>query len=212
METDQAVLKCLSENLAGKRQDVIDRFPHRIAVFSDNPKALNTGEINMKSKLWKLLDEAIEAGITTLYTGLSYGGDSAAAEHFAQRKQTNSDLRIVHIQQSKSWFSEIEPCLKGFAANTLIKSTDYATIISGPNPEKSKLFRDQFIIDQCLHIVFLTDLEDDSENLYSWQLFSYATSSHKNSISHQIHMIGCAEPYIPAEPEKPAEPRQDSLF
>ena len=212
METDQAVLKCLSENLAGKRQDVIDRFPHRIAVFSDNPESVNTGEISMKSKLWKLLDEAIEAGITTLYTGLSYGGDSAAAEHFAQRKQTNKDLRIVHIQQSGSWFSEIKPCLKGFAANTLIKSTDYARIISGPNPENSKLYRDQFIIDQCLHIVFLTDLEDDSESLYTWQLFEYATSSHKNSISHQIHMIGCAEPNIPAEPEKPAEPRQDSLF
>ena len=194
METDQTVLKCLSENLAGKRQDVIDRFPHRIAVFSDT-----------HGNNFPMLEAA-------RFTGLSYGGDSAAAEHFAQRKQTNSDLRIVHIQQSRSWFAEIEPCLKGFAANTLINCTDYATIISGPNPEKSKLYRDQFIIDQCLHIVFLTDLEDDSENLYSWQLFEYATSSHKNSISHQIHMIGCAEPHIPSEPEKPAEPRQDSLF
>ena len=153
METNQTVLNCLSENLAGKKQDVIDRFPHRIGVFSDNPKTVNTGEINIKSKLWKFLDEAIEAGITTLYTGLSYGGDSAAAEHFAQRKQTNKNLHIVHIQQSRSWFSEIEPCLKAFAANTLIKSTDYARIISGPIPEQSKLFRDQFIIDQCHSIL-----------------------------------------------------------
>ena len=74
METDQTVLKCLSENLAGKRQDVIDRFQHRIAVFSDNPKAVNTGEISIKSKLWKFLDEAIrywnqKYGICTEYNG-----------------------------------------------------------------------------------------------------------------------------------------------
>ena len=212
METDQEVLKCLTEDLAGKRQDVIDRFSRRIAVFSDHPKSISTGEIRMKTLLWKFLDEAIESGITTLYTGLSYGGDSAAAEHFVLRKQTNSNLRIVHIQQSHNWMSEIEPCLKGFAANTLINNTDYTKIISAQNPERSKQIRDQFIIDQCLHIVFLTDLEDESENLYSWQLFSYATCSHKNSISHQIHMIGCADTHAKTTAGKPAEPRQDPLF
>ena len=212
METDQTVLKFLSENLADKRQDVIDRFQHRIAVFSDNPQTIDTGEIHLKSKLWKFLDEAIESGITTLYTGLSYGGDSAAAEHFIQRKQTNNNLRIVHLQTSDKWFSEIEPCLKGFAINTFIKNADYSRIIRSTNPEQSKLIRDQFIIDQCLHIVFLTDLEDDSESLYSWQMFSYATSSHKNSISHQIHIIGCTDPHTQTTEKKPVEPHQEPLF
>ena len=166
----------------------------------------------MKSILWKFLDEAIESGITTLFTGLSYGGDSAAAELFVQRKETNNNIRIVHIQQSGNWFSEIEPCLKGFAANTMISSTDYAKIIRCTDPVRSRQIRDQFIIDQCLHIVFLTNLEDESENLYSWQLFSYATSSHKNSISHQIHIIECADPHTHTTAGKPGEPRQDPLF
>ena len=212
METDQAILKYLSENLTGKEKNVIDRFTHRIAVFSDNPEKMNTGEIYLKSKLWTILDEAIDSGITTLFTGLSYGGDSAAAEHFVQRKQTNPNLRIVHIQHSRNWFSELEPCLKGFAANTLINNTDYSKIIPGTNTDRSKQIRDQFIIDQCLHIVFFTDLEDDSENLYSWQLFSYATSTHKNFIPHQIYIIGCSDPHSTATAEKHVEPRQDSLF
>ena len=67
MGTDQRVLKCLTEDLAGKRQDVIDRFSRRIAVFSDHPKTISTGEIRMKTLLWKFLDEAIESGIWTIF-------------------------------------------------------------------------------------------------------------------------------------------------
>lgn len=193
METDPKVYEYLSANLAGKSESVVERFSHRIAVFSDNPGILNIGEVQMKSKLWKYLDEAIENGITTIYTGLNFGGDSAAAELFADRKQQNSSIRIVHISHSQKWIQELDPHLKGFAVNTLIKNTDYTKTVKGSTPDQSGIIRDHFIIDQCLHLVFLMDMADSSEDSYSWQLFDYATRSHKNSISHQIHIISCTD-------------------
>ena len=193
METDQTVYEYLSSNLSGKPKDVIDRFTHRIAVFSDFPEIMNIGEIQLKSKLWDYLDEAIEAGITTLYTGLTYGADSAAAEYFVERKQNNNCLRIVHIQQSSRWISEVDPALRGFVSYTFMKSTDYSKVISGRSFEEARINRDHFLIDQCLHIVFIADLSDDSEDSYAWQMFDYATRSHPNSISHQIHIINCSD-------------------
>ena len=213
METDPKVLKYLAENLAGKPESVIERFSHRIAVFSDNPEILNIGEVQLKSRLWKHLDEAISNGITTIYTGLNFGGDSAAAELFADRKQQNPSIRIVHVAHSRQWIQKLEPQLKGFAVNTLIRNTDFMKTIDGGAPETSGIIRDHFIIDQCLHLVFILDMADSSEDSYSWQLFDYATRSHKNSISHQIHIICCSD----AKPQQPTckqtgEPFQSSLF
>ena len=211
METDPRVLEYLSADLAGKSQSVIDRFSNRIAVFSDNPEILHIGEIRLKSRLWKYLDEAIENGITTIFTGLNFGGDSAAAELYADRKQQNSGIRIVHISKSRRWMQELDPRLKGFAANTLIRNTDYTKTIDGP--ETSGLIRDHFIIDQCLHLVFLMDMSDSSDDSYSWKLFDYATCSHRNSISHQIHILSISD----AEPQQTeckqtGEPVQCPLF
>ena len=212
METDQTVYEYLLSNLSRKSKDVIDRFAHRIAVFSNLPEMMNIGEIQLKAKLWSYLDEAIEAGITTLYTGLTYGGDSAAAEFFVERKQQNTSIRIVHIQQSSHWISEVNPALRGFVSHTLIKSTDYTKIFRGHSSEKSIINRDHFIIDQCLHIVFLVDFSDDSDNSYVWQMLEYATQSHQNSISHQIHIISCSDTQKQQITGITGEPIQDSLF
>ena len=212
METDRRVYEYLSSNLSRKSKDVIDRFAQRIAVFSDFPEMMNMGEIQLKSKLWDYLDEAIEAGITTLYTGLTYGGDSAAAEFFVERKQCNAGIRIVHIQQSSRWISEVDPALRGFVSHTFMKSTDYSKVISGQSAEDSKIRRDHFIIDQCLHIVFITDLSDDSDNSYVWKMLEYATQSHPNSISHQIHIISCSDTKEQHMTGITGEPIQDSLF
>ncbi len=213
MKTDPKVLKYLADNLAGKPESVIERFSHRIAVFSDNPEILNIGEVQLKSRLWKHLDEAISNGITTIYTGLNFGGDSAAAELFADRKQQNPSIRIVHVVHSRQWIQKLEPQLKGFAVNTLIRNTDFMKTTDGGAPETSGIIRDHFIIDQCLHLVFLLDMTDSSEDSYSWQLFDYATRSHENSISHQIHIISCSDP----KPQQPiyrqtGEPVQSPLF
>ena len=212
METDQTVYEYLSANLSRKSKEVIDRFAHRIAVFSDFPEMMNIGEIHLKSKLWVYLDEAIEAGITTLYTGLTYGGDSSAAEFFIERKQQNNYIRIVHIQQSPRWISEVHPALRGFVSHTFIKNTDYSKVISGRSSENSRINRDHFIIDQCLHIVFLVDLSDDSEDSYAWQMLEYATQSHPNSISHQIHIISCFDTQKQQTTGNTGEPTQGSLF
>ena len=193
METDQTVYEYLSSNLSGKPKDVIDRYTHRIAVFSDFPEIMNIGEIYLKSKLWNYLDEAIEAGITTLYTGLTYGADSAAAEYFVERKQNNNCIRIVHIQQSSHWISEVDPALRGFVTYTFMKSTDYSKVISGS-------------------IVFIADLSDNSKDSYAWQMLDYATQSHPNSISHQIHIISCSDTQKQQIAESTGEPIQDSLF
>ncbi len=212
METDQTVYEYLSSNLSGKPKDVIDRFTHRIAVFSDFPEMMNIGEIQMKSKLWDYLDEAIEAGLTTLYTGLTYGGDSAAAEFFVDRKQQNNKIRIVHIQQSPRWIYEVDPALRGFVSHTFMKSTDYSKVIGGRSAEDSRINRDHFIIDQCLHIVFIADLSDDLGVSYAWQMLEYATQSHPNSISHQIHIISCSETNEQQKTGTTGEPTQDLLF
>lgn len=212
METDQTVYEYLSSNLSGKPKDVIDRYTHRIAVFSEFPEIMNIGEIYLKSKLWNYLDEAIEAGITTLYTGLTYGADSAAAEYFVERKQNNSCIRIVYIQQSSHWISEVDPALRGFVSYTFMKSTDYSKVISGRCYEEARINRDHFIIDQCLHIVFIADLSDNSKDSYAWQMLDYATQSHPNSISHQIHIISCSDTQKQQIAESTGEPIQDSLF
>ena len=212
METDQAVYEFLSSNLSGKPKDVIDRFAHRIAVFSDFPEMMNIGEIQLKLKLWNYLNEAIEAGITTLYTGLAYGADSAAAEFYVERKQCNAGIRIVHIPQSPRWISEVDPALRGFVSHTFMKNTDYAKVMSGRSSEESRINRDHFIIDQCLHIVFIADLSDNSKDSYAWQMLDYATQSHPNSISHQIHIISCSDTQKQQIAESTGEPIQDSLF
>ncbi len=212
METDQTVYEYLSSNLSRKSKDVIDRFAHRIAVFSDFPEMMNIGEIQLKSKLWDYLNEAIDAGITTLYTGLTYGGDSAAAEFYVERKKSDASIKIVHIQQSSRWFSEVDPALRGFVSHTFMKSTDYSKVIIGRSSENSRINRDHFIIDQCLHIVFIADLSDDSGISYVWQMLEYATQSHPNSISHQIHIISCSETREQQTTGTTGEPTQDSLF
>ena len=212
METDRRVYEYLSSNLSRKSKDVIDRFAQRIAVFSDFPEMMNMGEIQLKSKLWDYLDEAIEAGITTLYTGLTYGGDSAAAEFFVERKQCNAGIRIVHIQQSSRWISEVDPALRGFVSYTFMKSTDYSKVISGRCYEEARINRDHFIIDQCLHIVFIADLSDNSKDSYAWQMLDYATRSHPNSISHQIHIISYSDAQKQQIAEITGEPIQASLF
>ena len=189
METDQTVYQYLTANLVGKSEEIVNRYSRRIAVFSDPPEILGIGEIRLKSKLWDYLDEAIAGGITTLYTGLSYGADSAAAELFAVRKQQNRDIRIVHIRTSPKWFSETDPALQGFAVNTLQKSTDYIRYTCGYPSGDSRIVRDRFIVDQCLHIVLILDFSVRTEDSYSWQLLEYALQPRKDSISHQVHII-----------------------
>ena len=209
METDRRVYQYLAANLSGKSGEIVDRYSRRIAVFSDPPERLDIGEIKLKSKLWGCLDEAVAGGITTLYTGLSYGADSAAAEFFAVRKQQNRDIRIVHIPSSQNWLSETDPALRGFAAGTLRNSTDYTRTVPG----QSGTARDRFIIDQCLHIVLLADLSDSTEESYVWQLLDYAVTPRNNSISHQIHIISCRDvQQMQREPQKKCEPVQGSLF
>ena len=116
METDPKVLKYLAENLAGKPESVIERFSHRIAVFSDNPEILNIGEVQLKSRLWKHLDEAISNGITTIYTGLNFGGDSAAAVN-----QSGLASKMSHI--STGGGASLE-CLEGKALPGVVALTD----------------------------------------------------------------------------------------
>ena len=213
METDRRIYQYLAANLSGRSRDIVDRYSKRIAVFSDPPERLDIGEIKLKSKLWDYLDEAISGGITTLYTGLSYGADSAAAELFAVRKRQNRDIRIVHITASQDWLSGTDPALRGFAANTLRNNTDYTRTVSAKTPGLSGLARDRFIIDQCLHIVLLADLSGSSEESYVWQLLDYAVTPRNNSISHQIHIISCRDvQQMQREPQKKCEPVQGSLF
>ena len=93
-----------------------------------------------------------------------------------------------------------------------MKSTDYSKVISGRSYEEARINRDHFIIDQCLHIIFIADLSDDSEDSYAWQMLDYATRSHPNSISHQIHIISCSDTQKQQIAENIGEPTQDSLF
>lgn len=211
METDQTVYKYLTSNLQKKPKEVIDRFAHRIAVFSENPESLEIGEIQLKSKLWEFLDEAIHSGITTLYTGLTFGGDSAAAEFFSNCKKQNIAVKIVHIQDSPGWRRKIDPALRGYVSHTFIKDTDYSKMISKFQSNDSSIARDHFIIDQCLHIVFLTDFEKESEDSYTMQMLEYATSIHLYSISHQIHIISYSD-IQQQKAETLSVPAQASLF
>lgn len=212
MKTDPRVYECLSADLAGKPKDVVDRFSNRIAVFSDTPERLNIGEGVLKSKLWDILDGVVENGNATLFTGISSGADSAAAEFFTEVKNQKENIRIVHIHDFGNWFNEIDPHLRGFAANTLIRNTDYTKTVSGKTLNEPASARDHFIIDHCLHIVFLMDMTSCEDESYAWQLFDYATRSHKNSISHQIHIISCTAFRKRRDEEKTSEPVQGQLF
>ena len=167
MKTDPRIYEYLSEDLAGKPKDVVDRFSNRIAVFSDRPEKLNIGECFLKSKLWKILDDAVENGIATLYTGISCGADSAAAEFFAEMRNHKENIRIVHIPDSGDWIKGIDPHLRGFAANTLIRNTDYTKTVTGNTREEAASARDHFMIDQCLHIVSLMDMTADENESYA---------------------------------------------
>ena len=213
METDPAVYQSLSADLAGRPGKIIDRYSRRIAVFSDPPGKLGVGEIRMKSKLWDFLDEAIAGGITTLYTGLSYGADSAAAELFTLRKQENRNIRIVHIPVSRNWLSETDPALKGFAVNTFRNQTDFTKLIEKTSRNESETARDIFITYQCLHITLVMDLNDPADDSYAWRIFEYAVRNRPGSISHQIHIIGINnEPKSQPLTEGQMEPVQGSLF
>ena len=213
MEINPVLYKTLSENLRHKSNEVIDRYSRRMAVFSESPETLGIGEIYLKSILWDFLDDAISAGVTTLFTSLSYGADSAAAELFTERKQEGADVRIVHIPASKDWRKDMDPAVQGFAANSFSVGFDYSKQISGAAAENDRRIRDRFIIDQCLHITFVLDLSDDTEHSYIWNLFDYAASTHSNAITHNIHLLDCRIPGTPLKTDETAgQPFQAPLF
>ena len=213
MESDQMLYKALSNDLSGKGKEAADRYSRRIAVFSDSPENLEIGEIQLKSVLWGFLDEAVSGGICTLFTGLSYGADSAAAELFTEKKRETGEIRIVHVPARSGRNPETPVPLRGFAAGSFARSVDFSKEITGPSVLEAKMKRDRFIIDQCLHIVFVLDFTDENESSYVWELLEYSTHSHKNAISHNIHVISCGRTPQEQSADEPAgRPVQDSFF
>ncbi len=213
METNQMLYEALSNDLSGKEKEVVDRYFRRIAVFSDSPENLGIGEIRLKSVLWGFLDEAIDGGVRTLFTGLSYGADSAAAELFTEKKRENGEIRVVHVPVRCGRVPETPAALRGFAAGSFARSVDYVKEISGSSIPQAEKRRDRFVIDQCLHIVFVLDYTDENEHSYVWELLEYATHSHKNAISHNIHVISCGKTPLEQTIDGPSGgPVQDSLF
>lgn len=213
METNKLLYESLSNDLSGKGKEVIDRYCRRIAVFSDSPEKLEIGEIKMKSVLWDFLDDAVSEGIRTLFTGLSYGADSSAAELFTEKKRENGEIRIVHMPVRCNGAVATAAPLRGFAAGSFARNVDYSKEITGSSVTEAKKIRDRFIIDQCLHIVFVLDFSDENEDSYVWELLEYATHSHKNAISHNIHVISCGKEPRSQSADKPAgDPVQESLF
>ncbi len=205
--------EALTNNLCEKGKEIVDRFCRRIAVFSDSPEILEIGEIQLKSVLWAFLAEAVGEGICTLFTGLSYGADSSAAELFTEKKQENGEIRIVHMPVRCNGAAEIPTPLRGFAAGSFARNVDYSKEITGSSVTEAKKIRDRFIIDQCLHIVFILDFTEEKDESYIWELLEYATSSHKNAISHNIHVISCGKEPRSQSADKPAgDPVQKSLF
>lgn len=208
METDPRVCRSLGRSLPGKTEDAVARIARRLAVFSDPRELSRTGEVRLKSKLWGFLDEAIAGGVTTLYTGLSYGADSAAAELFAERKRTNPGIRIVHVPAAPDWMRRTDPALRPFAALTLRQAVDFTKVLSC-----GESARDRLVIGSCLHIVLVTDLSDPGDDSCVWRILDEALTARPGSIPHQIHIIGCEkEERKNIFPAVKTGPVQGSLF
>lgn len=182
------------------------KFAQRVAVFSEPLQALGCSEIRIKKIVWDRLErmfhpEDFAAGgdiqhpVKTLFTSLSDGADSAAAEFFVNEKKYSNESNIVYCP------------IRNLGAASPESTNFYKLSFSGLvgcrwEAKTNKGIEDaegKFMIDQCFHLIFVMDLRNNDETLRTNKLFDYAISSHTKSIPHLIEVLRSDVPDIAAD-------------
>lgn len=168
-----------------------EKIYRRVAVFSDTMDLLPAGEIQTKLYVWDYLDSIVasEAGqgeVQTLFTGLAYGADSAAAEYFVNKKETNKSLNIVYLESEN--YSQVNMPVTSFVTSSFFPNKNYTKNLK-ENTDRQYVNPLHYMIDQCFHLLFLLDPQKDEMSSTAWRMFDYAITTHPHSISHCITTI-----------------------
>lgn len=166
-----------------------EKAMHRCAIFSNNQKLMNLGEIYIKKKAFELADTAISEGYTTLCCRLEYGADIAAAERYIERQRTNPDIKIACILPYNGWRDDSNEAYLNFCNQTVIPNSGWKHALHRENTHGSAMERDHYVIDRCCKLIFLMDFDKDDGR--DQECFDYAVQNSK--ISHRISIVNIRE-------------------
>ncbi len=171
------------------------KFAQRVAVFSEPLQDLGCSEMKMKKIVWDRLERMLHPedfsasrdiqAVKTLFTALFDGADSAAAEFFVNEKKYGNESNIVYCPTRN--FSIVSP-----ESTNFYKLSFSGLIGCRWEAKKNRDVEDaerKFMIDQCFHLIFVMNSENDDAALMTNKLFDYAISSHANSIPHLIEVL-----------------------
>ena len=124
----------------------------RCCFTGHRPEKLNMSEEEVKQRLEKAIDDAIDSGYTTFISGMARGVDMWAAEIVFAKKAFNNDIKLIAASPfpgfEKSW-----DLAEKQRYNNILQKADYVKFVSDRYTKICFHIRNKFMVDHSKRVI-----------------------------------------------------------
>ena len=132
------------------------------------PELLNISKKEIKSRLKKAIDEAIESGFNIFISGMSIGIDVWAAEIILKKKKSNDNIKLVCVLAYKDFGCE-RGRIHNHRLNRILKKADFIHFTSFILTSDCIMRRDHFMADNSSRVIAAyRGLKGSTKNLITY--------------------------------------------